>query len=142
MTGPGRNGCPGTAAGKPACRTRVPSPRLSTARFSWLTAAHWGGNACEMPLTDLEFVLFDQRNVLSRQQALRYFTPSAIRHRLSTSRWQQPHRAVYVTTTGALTWSQMCWVALLYAAPEVDCDEPSKQAFIAGRAALELHGVR
>jgi hypothetical protein len=97
-----------------------------------------------MPLIDFdaasewEMLLFHQRQVLSRQQALRFLTASAIRHRLGTSRWQQPHRAVYVTTTGELTWSQMRWVALLYAAPEPE----QMTAFIAGRAALELHGVR
>src|SRR6185437_13814699 len=38
----------------PACRTRVPSPRLSTGSFSRLTGDPWGGNACEMPLIDVD----------------------------------------------------------------------------------------
>ncbi len=71
-----------------------------------------------MPLIDFdsasewELLLFHQREVVSRRQALRFLSASAIRHRLRTARWQQPHRAVYVTTTGDLTWSQMRWAAL------------------------------
>jgi very-short-patch-repair endonuclease len=91
-----------------------------------------------MPLIDLELLLFDQRDVLSRQQALRYFSPAAIRHRLNTSRWRQVHRGVYVMTTGSLTLGQARWTALLAAAPEPE----SETAFVAGRAALRAHGLR
>ena len=81
---------------------------------------------------------FDQQAVVSRQQALRSLSPAAIRHRLRTRRWRQIHRGVYATTTGALTLSQVRWAALLVAAP----DPESETAFIAGRSALQVHGLR
>jgi very-short-patch-repair endonuclease len=82
--------------------------------------------------------LSDQQAVVSRQQALRYLSVAAVRHRLRTRRWRQIHRGVYVTTTGALTLGQVRWAALLAAAPEPE----SETAFIAGRAALQAHGLR
>jgi hypothetical protein len=87
-----------------------------------------------MPRSDVS----GQQAVVSRQQALRYLSPAAIRHRLRTRRWRLIHRGVYVTTTGAFTLSQVRWAALLIAAP----DPESGTAFIAGRAALQVHGLR
>jgi very-short-patch-repair endonuclease len=82
---------------------------------------------------ELTFLLFIQHDVLSRRQALRHFSAEAIRHRLRTKRWQQPHRAVYVTTTGELTREQLRWIALLAAG--------SRGALLAGRSALEVLGL-
>jgi hypothetical protein len=71
--------------------------------------------------------------VLSRQQILRFFTRSALRHRLETGRWQRPHRGVVLTTSArGLTRGQQQWVAVL-AAPG---------AFLGGRSALEVLGLR
>ncbi len=97
-----------------------------------------------MPLIDFDnasewdLLMFHQHHVVSRQQAMRFLSPSAIRHRLHTRRWLQIHRGVYVTTTGALTTSQLRWIAVLAAAPEPE----SETAFIAGRSALAAHGLR
>jgi very-short-patch-repair endonuclease len=91
-----------------------------------------------MPFISWGLLLHEQRAVVSRRQALRYLSVAAIRHRLGTRRWRPIHRGVYVTTTGALTLSQLRWAALLVAAP----DPESETAFIAGRAALQAHGLR
>jgi len=41
---------------------------------------------------DLETLLYFQRAVLSRRQALRFFSADAIRHRLGNGRWPSVHR--------------------------------------------------
>ena len=86
---------------------------------------------------ELTFLLFTQHDVLSRRQALSHFTAATIRHRLNKGHWQQPHRAVYVTTTGQLSREQLRWIALLAANPELHPD-----VLVAGRSALEVLGLK
>jgi very-short-patch-repair endonuclease len=64
-------------------------------------------------LDDLDFLLFRQRNVLSRAQALRHLTAKAVQHRLECGRWEAVHRAVYLTQPGPLAEDQRRWVAAL-----------------------------
>ena len=89
---------------------------------------------------ELEFLCYFQHDVLSRQQALRFMSPAALRHRLESGRWQHPHRAVVVTTTGALTREQQMWIPFLHANPKASADQPA--ALVAGRWALEVHGMK
>lgn len=44
----------------------------------------------------LQLLLFRQRQVISRRQALAYLS-EAIRHRLETGRWRVAERGIYVT---------------------------------------------
>jgi Protein of unknown function (DUF559) len=84
----------------------------------------------------LDDLLFLQEGVLSRRQALRFFSPSAIRHRLASGRWRAAHRAVYVTHTGPLTLQQRWWVAVLAAGAH------GRPALLGGLSALALMGFR
>jgi len=80
---------------------------------------------------DRDYLLFVQRNVLSRRQALRFWTPSAIQHRLKRGLWQHPHRGVYVASPVGLTRHQKRWIAVLAAPGSV----------LGGRTALEEAGL-
>ena len=82
-------------------------------------------------MPDRDYLLFVQRNVLSRRQALRFWTPSAIRHRLERGLWQHPHRGVYVASPAGLTRHQKRWIAVLAAPGSV----------LGGRTALEEAGL-
>jgi hypothetical protein len=82
---------------------------------------------------DLDFLLFRQEAVLATWQAMRYFTPSAIRHRLASKRWQRVHRGVFVTRLGPLSREQRKWIGLLAAGD-------GRQALLGGLAALEAFG--
>jgi hypothetical protein len=44
----------------------------------------------------LTLLLFRQHNVISRRQALQWFTSAAIRNRLQRGRWRIAHRGVYI----------------------------------------------
>jgi hypothetical protein len=88
--------------------------------------------------TQLESLLCFQHDILSRRQALSFFSADAIRHRLQTRRWLPVHRGVYLTVRGKMSWEQQRWVALLAAAP----DPRAGTAFVAGVAALHLWGMR
>ncbi len=82
---------------------------------------------------EMSFMLYVQRDILSVEQAGRFFTRAAVRHRLATGRWQRPHRGVVLTTPArALTRAQQQWVAVM-AAPG---------AVLGGRSALEMLGLR
>ena len=66
----------------------------------------------------IEGILSDQDGVISRQQALAAGEdPTAIRRSLRRRTWVLVHPGVYVNHTGALTWQQRAWAAVLYAAP-------------------------
>jgi hypothetical protein len=79
----------------------------------------------------LGLLLFQQDNVLTRQQALRFFSPKALRHHVESGRWQRPHLGVYVAHNGPITTAQARWVAVL-----------ACRAYIAGVSALALCGLR
>ncbi len=84
----------------------------------------------------LDDLLFLQEGVLSRRQALRFFTPKAIQHRLASGRWRAAHRAVYVMHTGPLTLQQRWWIAALATSAR------GRPALLGGLSALALMGFR
>jgi very-short-patch-repair endonuclease len=84
----------------------------------------------------LDDLLFVQNGVLTRAQALRFLSPSAIKHRLTRGSWQSPHRSVYVTHNGSLTPLQRLWVASL------GCGTGTRPAVLGGLSALEVLGFR
>jgi hypothetical protein len=84
----------------------------------------------------LDDLLFVQAGVLSRQQALRFFSPSAVRHRLSAGRWQTAHRGIYVTHDGPVGYEQRLWVAALATGDGL------RPALLAGLSALAVCGFR
>jgi hypothetical protein len=90
----------------------------------------------------LTHLLFRQNNVISRRQALRMLTPSAIQHRLAKGHWQAAHRGIYLAVpaaggfAGGLTDPQQRrWVASLSAGG-------GRPAPLAGLSALVVHGLR
>jgi hypothetical protein len=86
-------------------------------------------------LDDLQRLLLRQRGVISRRQALRFLTGSAIRHRLESGAWQVAARAVYVTHSGPVTPEQRLVVAALAAGS-------GRPAVLAGLTALNILGMR
>jgi len=62
---------------------------------------------------DLTWLLFRQCGVIGRQQALRFMSEKALRHRLRSGRWRLAHRAVFVAHNGPATEEQRSWVAVL-----------------------------
>jgi hypothetical protein len=59
-----------------------------------------------------------QAGLITRGQALDAgLSSSAIRSKVARARWQQVHRGVYATFTGALTQDARLWAAVLYAGP-------------------------
>ncbi|GAA1033476.1 hypothetical protein GCM10009557_35320 [Virgisporangium ochraceum] len=67
---------------------------------------------------DLTFLLFRQSNVISRWQALHWFTSSAIRSRVQSGRWRVAHRGVYLAHGGTHVDpdpDQRLWIASLSA---------------------------
>ena len=83
--------------------------------------------------SELEWLLFRQQRVLTRDQAVATIGRSALRNRLAQRRWQRPERSVVVAHNGPLTRGQQIWVAVLAAGPDALC---------AGRTALALAGLR
>ncbi|MDQ7909293.1 hypothetical protein RB614_32710 [Phytohabitans sp. ZYX-F-186] len=76
-----------------------------------------------------------QDGVISRRQALRYFSQKALRHRLTTGRWQIAHPGVYLTHSGQMSVHQRRWVASL----AVGGGHP---AMLGGPSALAVLGMR
>jgi hypothetical protein len=81
------------------------------------------------------WLLFHQRGVLSRRQALRHLSQKTVRHRLETGRWRVAERGVYVTHTGPVSDEQRLIIASL----AVGAGRP---AVIAGLTALTKMGLR
>jgi very-short-patch-repair endonuclease len=65
--------------------------------------------------SDLDRLLFTQADVLTRAQALRFFSEGAVRHRLVRGIWRRMHPGVYLTTTADPTHEQQLWIAVLAA---------------------------
>ncbi|KKK06614.1 hypothetical protein LQ51_07160 [Micromonospora sp. HK10] len=82
---------------------------------------------------ELSWLLFHQEDVLSLDQARRFLSVKAIRHRVATGRWRQAHRGIYVTHGGPVTEAQRRWVAVLAAGPS---------AVLAGLNAAQAWGLR
>jgi hypothetical protein len=76
-------------------------------------------------------LLFRQDAVVTRRQALRYYSPKALRHLVASGRWQRPHLGVYVAHNGPITAGQQRWVGVL-----------ACRAYVAGISALSLLGLR
>lgn len=83
--------------------------------------------------TELDWLLFKQSGVITWAQAVARLSPSAVRHRLATGRWQRPYRGVLVTHPGRLEPSTQLWVAVLAA---------GDRAVLAGLAAAREGGLR
>jgi hypothetical protein len=83
----------------------------------------------------LQLLLFEQCGVISRSQALRHLTGSAVRHRLESGVWRVAGHGVYVTHTGPVTDEQRLAIAALVAGA-------GSPAIIAGISALVRMGLR
>lgn len=66
---------------------------------------------------DLETIARRQAGVLSRDQARRFLTEEAIRHRLTSRRWRRIHPGVYLTSSGQADWRARAHAALLHCGP-------------------------
>jgi very-short-patch-repair endonuclease len=84
---------------------------------------------------ELTRLRFRQHQVLSRAQALGLLSAAELRHRVESGRWQQPHRAVYVTHSGELTLAQRRWLASL-------ATGGGRPALLGGLSALQVGGLR
>ncbi|PGH43839.1 hypothetical protein COO58_04860 [Micromonospora sp. WMMA1996] len=82
---------------------------------------------------ELTWLLFRQEDVLSLQQARAHFTRRAIRHRVTTGRWRQAHRAILVAHNGPVGPAQLRWIAVLAAGPA---------ALLGGMTAAQAGGLR
>ena len=79
-------------------------------------------------------VTAEQDGVVSRSQlATVGYHCDAVAHRVRTQRWQRAGPRVIVLTTGALTFRQRLWVAVLHSGPG---------AALAGLTATEAEGLR
>jgi very-short-patch-repair endonuclease len=79
----------------------------------------------------LDLLLFRQHHVISRRQALRVLTRSALEHRVRSGRWQQPVRSVYVAMTGPIAVPQRRWIGVL-----------ASRGPLAAFSALEVLGLK
>ncbi|MGY4895070.1 DUF559 domain-containing protein [Micromonospora aurantiaca (nom. illeg.)] len=96
----------------------------------------WAGMRRALPSDDadeLTWLLFRQDDVLSLQQARAHLTRRAIRHRVTTGRWRQAHRAVLVAHNGPVGPAQLRWIAVLAAGPT---------ALLGGMTAAQAGGLR
>lgn len=102
-------------------------------REGWGT---WAGLGRALPGDDadeLSWLLFHQEDVLSLQQARRFFSPKTIRHRVNAGRWRQVHRGIYVAHNGPVGPAQLRWIAILAAGPA---------AVLGGLTAAQAWGLR
>jgi hypothetical protein len=83
---------------------------------------------------ELEKLLWAQKDLLSRAQALNEMTTAALRHRLRPAGpWRIVLPGIYLATSGLPTIGQREMAALLYCGSE---------SVITGTAALERRGIR
>jgi hypothetical protein len=85
--------------------------------------------------TGLDLLLFQQDDVISRRQALRYLTPKTLEHRLTAGRWSIAHRGVYLAGPGPVRDEQRPWIAVLAAGA-------GRRALLGGVSALTALGLR
>jgi hypothetical protein len=83
----------------------------------------------------LDLLLFQQEDVISRRQALRYLTPKTLEHRLVTGRWCVAFRGVYLAGPGPVRVDQRPWIAVLAAGN-------GRRALLGGASALAALGLR
>jgi hypothetical protein len=79
----------------------------------------------------LDHLLFRQHHVISRRQALRVMSHNALRHKVTSGRWQQPIRSVFVAMTGPIGVPQRRWIAVL-----------ASRGPLAAFSALEVLGLK
>ena len=79
------------------------------------------------------WLLYLQDGVLSREQALGHMTVAALRHRVTSGRWQRAGSGILVAHNGPVTDDQARWIAVLAAGPH---------AVLAGLAAARAGGLR
>jgi len=81
----------------------------------------------------IERLLRHQDGMVSRRQVLAAGgTENDIERLIRRRAWTRVHAGVYVDHTGALTWNQSAWAAVLLLAP----------AALSGGSALRAHGIR
>ncbi|MGN9910300.1 DUF559 domain-containing protein [Phytohabitans sp. LJ34] len=73
--------------------------------------------------------------MISRRQALRHMSAKAIRHSVTSGRWQAVHRGIYLTHSGTVTVQQRRWIAALAVGD-------GRIAMLGGRSALAVLGMR
>ncbi|MEU8218211.1 hypothetical protein AB0C47_20810 [Micromonospora taraxaci] len=93
----------------------------------------WGRRLPRDDADELTWLLFHQDDVLSLDQARRYLSAKAIRHRVAAGMWRQVHRAVLVAHNGPVSADQLRWAAVLAAGP---------QALLGGLTAAQAGGLR
>lgn len=84
---------------------------------------------------ELDWLLFEQDGVITRQQAVRLMPEARLRHMVNTGRWTRQHRGIYLTHNGPISPEQRTWVAVLAAGR-------GRRAPLAGLSALAAHGMR
>jgi hypothetical protein len=93
-------------------------------------------NELSLPARDapeLDWLLFEQSQVLSREQAVTQLGRGAVQNLLKNGRWQRAGRGVVVAHNGPLTRMQQRWAAVLGVGPGAVC---------AGTTAATLGGLR
>ncbi|GAA1768634.1 type IV toxin-antitoxin system AbiEi family antitoxin domain-containing protein [Luedemannella helvata] len=83
----------------------------------------------------LALLLARQAGVLTTGQAARFVSRGAVRHRVRSGRWQQPHPGIVVAHSGPINPDQRRWIAVL----AVGIDRP---AILGGLTALQAQGLR
>lgn len=84
---------------------------------------------------ELAWLLFEQDDVISRQQAVRVMSEARLRRMVNSGNWTRPHRAIYLAHNGPLTPDQRIWVGVLAAGR-------GRRAPLAGLSALKSYGMR
>ncbi|MGI5148857.1 DUF559 domain-containing protein [Plantactinospora sp. CA-294935] len=82
---------------------------------------------------ELDWLLFEQAQVLGWGQAVAALSPGRVRHLLATGRWRRWCRGVLVAHPGELTRAQQLWVAVL---------SVGSDAVLAGLSAAAEAGLR
>ena len=80
----------------------------------------------------LRDLLRDRHGAVTTAEALRFLSPSILRWRLTSGRWQQVCHGVVVVQSGPLSATQQLWAALLWG---------GKGALLAGLTAASLEGL-
>jgi very-short-patch-repair endonuclease len=79
-----------------------------------------------------------QEQIITRWQALQHLSIKAVRHLVESGRWRRHRNGLFVAHTGALTPSQLNWLAGLGAGG----DQRPESVCLAGLSALRARGLR
>src|SRR4051812_15349238 len=92
-----------------------------------------GQPAHPQPLDQLDSLLGGQHGMVARRQLLQLGVEwEGVRNQVAGRRWGVHTPRVVGTTTGALTWHQRCWMAVLHAGP---------RSMLGGLSAAETVGL-